>query len=209
MERATANVGRVLLDGITTGRMHSDDWRATTEALDVLRGLPLFFEDEPALSLLDITAKARALVRQHGIKLLVLDYIQLCGGGRGQDKRHHQIEEISRGLKTLAKQLDITILTLSQLSRSVESRVSGKPQLSDLKESGAIEEDADVVMLLSLDHVPEHGPKIIDLDFAKNRQGRVGSVPLAFDGGYQQWADSDVPLGRGRPAKKASYSEDF
>ena len=159
-------------------------------------------------------AKARALVRQHGIKLLVLDYIQLCGSRKTQDKRHHQIEEISRGLKTLAKQLGITILALSQLSRGLESRVGGKPQLSDLKESGAIEEDADVVLLLSLNHISDFGHKVVEADFAKNRQGRIGSAALSFDGGFQAWTDSGEPLSRASPGKARApsayvHSEEF
>lgn len=214
MDRVGSNVGRILLDNIVTGRLRDVEWTRLTEAVDRMRALPLYLDDQPALTLADIQAKARALVRQHGIKLLVLDYIQLCGSRRAADKRHHQIEEISRGLKTLAKQLDITILALSQLSRGLESRVGGKPQLSDLKESGAIEEDADVVILLSLNHIAEHGAKVVEADFAKNRQGRVGSVALAFDGGFQSWSDSGEPLnkpsaGRARAAAAPSYDPEF
>ncbi|MBB1599506.1 replicative DNA helicase [Variovorax sp. UMC13] len=203
MERATANLGEILLDNVMTGRLRDDEWGRLTDAVEEMRDLPLFFDDQPALTLSDICAKTRALVRQRDIKLLVLDYIQLCGtsGKTQHDKRHHAIEEISRGLKTLAKQLDITILTLSQLSRGVETRSGGKPVLSDLKESGAIEEDADVVILLSIDDIPGHGPKVIEADFAKNRQGRVGSVALAFEGGYQRWRQSSAPLGQ----KKAGF----
>lgn len=209
MERATANLGNILLDNIMTGRLRDDEWARLTETVEEMRDLPLFFDDQPALTLQDISAKARALVRRHQIKLLVLDYIQLCGttSKGGNDKRHHAIEEISRGLKTLAKQLGITILTLSQLSRASESRSGGKPLLSDLKESGAIEEDADVVILLSINDIPGHGPKVIEADFAKNRQGRVGSVALAFDGGYQRWNATSAPLGR-RKAGGTTYTEE-
>ncbi|MBT2299243.1 replicative DNA helicase [Variovorax paradoxus] len=209
MERATANLGQILLDNVMTGRLRDDEWSRLTEAVDEMRGMPLYFDDQPALTLQDICAKARALVRKHGIKLLVLDYIQLCGtsGKTQHDKRHHAIEEISRGLKTLAKQLDITILTLSQLGRSAETRASGRAQLSDLKESGAIEEDADVVILLSIDDIPGNGPKVIEADFAKNRQGRVGSVALAFDGGYQRWNATSARLGQ-KKAAVHSYTEE-
>jgi len=213
MDRVGCNVGRILLDNVITGKLRDCEWPRLTEAVDRLATLPLFLDDQPALTLADIQAKARALVRQHGIKLLVLDYIQLCGSRKTVDKRHHQIEEISRGLKTLAKQLDITVLALSQLNRGLESRVGGKPQLSDLKESGAIEEDADVVILLSLDHIADHGAKVIEADFAKNRQGRVGSVALAFDGGFQSWTDSGEPLnkpGAGRARAAApTYDPEF
>ena len=213
VDRIGSNVGRILLDNIITGNLRDCEWTRLAEAVDRMATLPLYLDDQPALTLGDIQAKARALVRQHRIKLLVLDYIQLCGSRKTQDKRHHQIEEISRGLKTLAKQLGITILALSQLNRGLENRVGGKPQLSDLKESGAIEEDADVVVLLSLDHIADHGAKVIEADFAKNRQGRVGSVPLAFDGGFQSWTDSSEPLnkpsaGRSRSAAP-TYDPDF
>lgn len=211
MDRIAANTGRIFLDNIVSGQMRDQDWARLTTAVDGMRTLPLYLDDQPALTLADIQAKARALVRQSRIKLLVLDYIQLCGSRKTADKRHHQIEEISRGLKALAKQLDITIIALSQLNRGSENRIGGKPQLSDLKESGAIEEDADVVMLLSLNHIAGHGGKVIEADFAKNRQGRVGSVPLAFDGAYQYWTDSAEPLstpeiGRG---KSRAYTEEI
>lgn len=204
MDRIGSNIGRILLDNIITGNLRDCEWPRLTEAVDRLRQLPLYLDDQPALTLTDISAKARALVRLHGIKLLVLDYIQLCGSRKTQDKRHHQIEEISRGLKTLAKQLGITIVALSQLSRGLEARVGGKPQLSDLKESGAIEEDADVVMLLSLNHINDFGGKVVESDFAKNRQGRIGSAALAFDGGFQHWTDSGEPLTRPGPGKARS-----
>lgn len=212
MDRVGCSVGRILLDNIITGNLRDCEWPRLTEATEKLAALPMFLDDQPALTLADIQAKARALVRKHGIRLLVLDYIQLCGSRKTAEKRHHQIEEISRGLKTLAKQLDITILALSQLSRTLESRIGGKPQLSDLKESGAIEEDADVVILLSLDHIVEHGAKVIEADFAKNRQGRVGSVALAFDGGFQSWIDSSEPLSKpsaGRARSATSYDPEF
>ena len=201
MDRIGSNVGRILLDNVVTGNLRDSEWSRISQAVDDLRKLPLYLDDQPALTLAEISAKARALVRQHGIKLLVLDYIQLCGSRKTNDKRHHQIEELSRGLKTLAKQLGITILALSQINRSVETRIGGKPQLSDLKESGAIEEDADVVMFLSLNHVSDFGHKVVEADFAKNRQGRIGSAALSFDGGFQAWTDSGEALTKGFAGK--------
>lgn len=214
MDRIGSNVGRILLDNIITGNLRDSEWSRLTQAVDDIGQLPLYLDDQSALTLAEISAKARALVRQHGIKLLVLDYIQLCGSRKTNDKRHHQIEELSRGLKTLAKQLGITILALSQINRSVESRIGGKPQLSDLKESGAIEEDADVVVFLSLSHISDSGHKVVEADFAKNRQGRIGSAVLSFDGGFQSWADSGEPLskpsaGRSRSGGTPSYDPEF
>jgi replicative DNA helicase len=158
------------------------------------------------MTLPEIAAKARMLKRKNGIKLLVLDYIQLCGTTNPKLSRHHQLEEISRGLKALAKQLDIAILTLSQLNREVEKRTSGRPQLSDLKESGAIEEDADVVMLMWCQEKKE-GYQLNGLDMAKVRGGRTGQVALHFEGQYQRWNESTESLAAKKPASK--YGEEL
>ncbi len=192
-DRAMANLGRVPLDGIATGKLEADQWGRVTEAVENMRDLPLFFDEQPAMSLGDIAAKARGLKRKHNLKLLAIDYLQLCSSGKAGDSRHHQIEEISRGLKALAKQLDITIVTLSQLNREVEKRTSGRPVLSDLKESGAIEEDADAVLMLWRHQVGQGG-NVIGCAVPKNRQGRVGEVALHFEGAYQRWTESTESL---------------
>lgn len=192
-DRAVANIGRVPLDCIATGKMESDNWSRVTDAIEGMRDLPLFFDEQPAMSLGDIAAKARGLKRKHNLKLLAIDYLQLCSSGKASDSRHHQIEEISRGLKSLAKQLDITIVTLSQLNREVEKRTSGRPVLSDLKESGAIEEDADAVLMLWRHSVGQDG-NVIGCAVPKNRQGRVGEVALHFAGRYQRWTESTESL---------------
>lgn len=191
-DRAVSNLGRIPLDRIISGQLQDDDWNRLTEAVEKLRQFPLYLDDQPALTLHDIAAKARMLKRQHGIRLIVLDYLQLCAGA-DDDSRHHQIEALSRGIKKLARQLDVCFITLSQLNREVEKRSSGKPVLSDLKESGAIEEDADIVMLLSRNGEPNSGFQVINCDIPKNRQGRVGSVTLGFDGAHQQWNECIAP----------------
>jgi replicative DNA helicase len=206
-DRAVSNLGDIDLENIQTGKLTPDEWASLTHTCAEVDALPLFIDEQAALTLGDIQAKARMLKRQHGIVLLVVDYLQLCAGNPKADKRHHQIEEISRGLKVLAKQLGITVILISQLSRDVERRTSGKAVLADLKESGAIEEDADVVILLSVAFTRASGAKVIEADLAKNRQGRKGSVMLAFDGAYQRWVETvaeDRPL---RPASK-HYTED-
>jgi replicative DNA helicase len=192
-DRAVANLGRVRLDGIGNGKLDSDEYTRVAEAVEAMRDLPLFFDEQPALGLGDIVAKARALKRKHGLKVLAIDYLQLCAAGKQGDSRHHQIEEISRGLKALAKQLDITVITLSQLNREVEKRASGRPVLSDLKESGAIEEDADVVLMLWR-HQMHDGSSVIGCAVPKNRQGRVGEFALHFEGQYQRWSESTASL---------------
>lgn len=206
VDRATSNIGQINLDGIQRGRLQDSDWSALSDAVERIGNLPLYFDDQPSLSLADIAAKARALVRQHGIKVLVIDYIQLCAGN-GQSSRHHQIEEISRGLKSLAKSLGIAIIVLSQLGREVEKRTSGRPMLSDLKESGAIEEDADVVILLSLVNVRHDETKVICADVAKARGGRTGQVALAFVGKYQRWTETIDSLEPSRPMRQRYTDE--
>lgn len=206
-DRAVANLGRIALDNIISGQLTDEEWPRLTEAIERMHGIPLYLDDQPGLTLHDISAKARMLKRQHDIKLLVVDYIQLCDGGKDKDNRHHQIEELSRGTKKLARQLDITIILLSQLNREVEKRVSGRPVLSDLKESGSIEEDADVVMLLSRGQENNGGLQIINCDVPKNRQGKVGGVTLGFDGAFQQWRESVIPFEFKKPARR-HYTED-
>lgn len=207
LQRAIANVGRVDLGRLITGKLQEHEWERVTDAVEAMRTMPLHFDDQPALSLMDIAAKARMLKRQSDIKLLVVDYLQLCSSSKSTDNRHHQIEEISRGTKSLAKQLGITILLLSQLSREVEKRTSGRPQLSDLKESGAIEEDADVVMLLSKNTERPDGSRLLCCDVPKNRQGRTGDFALNFEGEVQVWGESTEPLVFKKPPSR-HYTEE-
>ena len=202
-DRAIANLGRLGMGRIQTGKLvdADDDWARLTAAVEKMRGMPLFFDEQPALTLQEIAAKARILKRRHDLKLLVIDYIQLCGSSSQKLSRHHQLEELSRGLKVLAKTLNITILTLSQLNREVEKRTSGRPIMADLKESGAIEEDADVVMLMWR-HQQSETHTIVGMDMPKNRQGRTGEVALHFEGAVQRWGESTAPLAQ--PQKRSS-----
>jgi replicative DNA helicase len=207
-DRAVSNLGHLELDRVISGKLEEGEWSRLTEGIERLRNLPLYLDDQPALTLYDISAKARMLKRQHAIRLIVIDYLQLCSSsGKAADNRHHQIEELSRGLKNLARQLDIAILSLSQLNREVEKRTSGRPILSDLKESGSIEEDADIVILLSRGVVDPSGFQTINCDIPKNRQGRVGSLTLGFNGAHQQWHESAMPISFKTPARK-HYTED-
>lgn len=194
-DRAIANLGRLGMGRIQTGKLvdQDGDWGRLAEAVEKMRGMPLFFDEQPALTLQEIAAKARILKRRHDLKLLVIDYIQLCGTTNPKLSRHHQLEELSRGLKSLAKSLDVTILTLSQLNREVEKRTSGRPMMADLKESGAIEEDADVVMLMWR-HQQHESHTLVGMEMPKNRQGRTGEVALHFSGSVQRWGESTESL---------------
>jgi replicative DNA helicase len=197
IDRVVANLGQVPLGQLTTGRLTDRAWAGVAEGADAARSLPLYIDDQPALTLLDIRAKARQVQQQAGgLALVVVDYLQLAASTGTFDKRHHQIEAISRGMKTLAKELGTTVLLLSQLTRESERE---EPELHHLKESGAIEEDADVVMLLhAIGDAPEGGTLVL-CKVAKNRQGPRGRFGLAFDGSTQTWQQStgDVKRRRG------------
>lgn len=206
-DRAVSNIGGINLDHIINGQLTDDEWPRLTDAVEQLRGAPLSLDDQPALTLHDISAKARALKRTHNLKLLVIDYLQLAAGSKDKDNRHHQIEELSRGTKALAKQLGITIILLSQLNREVEKRSGGRPILSDLKESGSIEEDADIVLLLSRMATMPSGFQTLYCDIPKNRQGRTGSIALGFDGALQRWRETVIPEQALKPASK-HYTEE-
>ena len=157
-------------------------------AAGTLAASPIFIDDTPALSILEVRSKARRLKKQHDIQLIAIDYLQLLRSNtkRGQDNRQLEIAEISSGLKTLAKELNIPVLVLAQLNRGPESR-GGKPRLSDLRESGSIEQDADTVGLLlrekyyaeDAEDAEEKAGRAM-LDVAKNRNGPTGEVPLVF-----------------------------
>jgi replicative DNA helicase len=211
VDRLTARMGLIEMDNISTGKLTDGEWSSLTDVADRLSSLRLFIDDQAGLTLGEIQAKARKLKREQDIRLLVLDYLQLCAPSDSKASRHHQIEEISRGLKVLAKQLGLTTVILSQLNREVEKRTGGRPTLADLKESGAIEEDADVVILLSADGIRDNGDVVVHAEVAKNRGGKKGFVKLAFSGRHQRFVETvaDSREFQGGNAKpRRSYSED-
>lgn len=192
-DRATAHLGAVRMDRLASGQLEPEDWSRISEAADRAARLPVSIDDQPALSLLDIRAKARQVQRRGGLALIVVDYLQLCSSAGGSDKRHHQIEQISRGIKALAKELGVCVLLLSQLNRASEG---DEPELHHLKESGAIEEDADAVVLLHPMGSEPDGSLLILAKVAKNRGGRRGRIALSFDGRTQRWRQSDGDVSR-------------
>lgn len=187
--RAMANLARVNMQALQRARLEQEDWSRLTGGVDALRGDGcLHVDDEAGLTIAAIVAKARRHQRTHGLDMLVLDYLQLCVGTNGRDNRNTQIEEISRGLKVLAKELRIVVIALSQLSRTSVQRT--EPDLSDLRDSGAIEQDADAVLFLSPKRKLHDGALLIAGILAKNRNGPRGRIALAFHGAHQRWVES-------------------
>lgn len=193
--RAVANLGRVGLSGLKTGRLSDDDWGRVSEGVECLRGLGLYLYDRPAMTLADVAAKARRLVRRFGLKTLAVDYLQLMKGSGGKADRRTELEEVTRGLKQLAKQLGITVVLLSQLNREVEKRSNPRPVMSDLKECGAIEEDADVILALWTHRKGGEGESDVKgCTVLKNRDGQTGELALHFHGPHQFWSESTESL---------------
>lgn len=207
-DRCMASVGRVDYGRMQRGKMNDKDWHGVSAATDYLRQIPVWIDDQSGLTLAQIRSKAFS-VRKQGLKLIVLDYLQLCSGtnpGRNST-RNGEIEEITRGLKILAKQLGVAILLLSQLGRDIEKRANPEPNLSDLRDSGAIEQDADVVLFMW--RVRQFKDKsIMALGVAKNRQGERGQrIALEFFGYHQRFesSEADVSAESNKPVERASF----
>jgi replicative DNA helicase len=183
VNRLLSSEAKIDSSKLRTGRLEDTDWRKLGDALGKLSEAPLFIDDTPSISLMEIRAKCRRLKQRHGLDLVIVDYLQLMQSHRRVDSRQQEVAEISRGLKMLAKELDVPVIALSQLSRQPESRTDKRPMLADLRESGSIEQDADIVGFIYRDEVydeesPDRG--IAELIIAKHRNGRTGIVRLAF-----------------------------
>jgi replicative DNA helicase len=185
VQRLLCSEARVDSHKVRTGYLDQRDWTRLTNAAGRLADAPLYIDDSPALSVLEARAKARRMKAEHGLDLVVIDYLQLMRG-RNPENRQQEISEISRSLKALAKELNVPVVALSQLSRAVESRQSKdyRPQLSDLRESGALEQDADVILFV---YRPERyglqseaGEKVAEIIIGKQRNGPVDTVNLTF-----------------------------
>ena len=178
---------------IRTGKIEEDDWVKLATALGPLSEAPIYIDDTPGISVAEIRAKCRKLKLEKNIGLVVIDYLQLIqGSGKRNASREQEISEISRSLKILAKELDIPVIALSQLSRAAEQRADHRPMLSDLRESGAIEQDADIVMFLYRDdyYNPDTEKKnIAEVILAKHRAGSTGTVELLWMGNYTKFAN--------------------
>jgi replicative DNA helicase len=212
VNRLISNCCEIQGSKILNGQLQPDEWDRLDKRLNGLLGAPLYVDDTPGLSVFELRTKARRLVREHGVKIIMIDYLQLMNAnGMRFSSRQEEVSTISRSLKGLAKELDVPILALSQLNRGVESRegLEGKrPQLSDLRESGAIEQDADMVLFV---HRPEyyhiyqddngrdlHG--MAQIIIAKHRKGATGDVLLTFRGEFTRFENpEDRRLGSKRP----------
>ena len=184
--RVVGSIGRIDQGHLRTGKLSDDEWPRLTEAIEKLRTVSLHIDETPGLTSSELRANARRLARQCGkLGLIVVDYLQLMSGsgGAGGDNRATELGEISRGLKMLAKELQCPVIALSQLNRSVEQRTDKRPMMSDLRESGAIEQDADIIMFIYRDdyyHKDSKDPGVAEIIIGKQRNGPTGTVRLTF-----------------------------
>lgn len=186
----------IQLSNLRSGQLGQGAWDKLGPYMAVASESPLFIDDSPNLSMMEIRAKARRLKQQHGLELVIIDYLQLMTSGKRVENRQVEVSEFSRQMKLLAKELEVPVVALSQLNRGPEQRADKKPMLSDLRESGSIEQDADVVILLHReDFYDKQSPRAgeADLHVAKHRNGPTGTVKVAFQGHYSRFTD----LGRG------------
>ena len=196
--RMLSSVGKLDAHRVRTGRLNDDEWARLSFALGKMHEAPLYIDETPALNPIDLRARARRLYRQCGkLGLIVIDYLQLMSAANGGgENRATEISEISRSLKGLAKELSVPVIALSQLNRSLEQRPNKRPVMSDLRESGAIEQDADVIMFIYRDEVyhpdtPDKGTA--EIIIGKQRNGPIGTVRLAFLGEYTRFENFAAP----------------
>ncbi len=185
---------RINSHNVRIGDLQDDDWERLAHASEILSQSPLFIDDTPAMTIIEMRAKSKRLKLEQDLGMVIIDYLQLMQSRSRRENRQQEITEISRSLKTLAKELDVPVLALSQLSRAVENRTDKRPQLSDLRESGAIEQDADVVMFIYRPEVYfEDAPDgIAELIIGKQRNGPIGTVQLAFIKEYTRFENLDT-----------------
>jgi replicative DNA helicase len=182
---------RVGLNNIRSGSLSDDEWSRLAKRMGEISDAPLFIDDSPNLSLMEIRAKARRLKQRHNLKLIIIDYLQLMSSGKKVESRQQEVSEFSRNLKLLAKELEVPVIAISQLNRSPEQRADKKPMLSDLRESGSIEQDADMVILLHRDDLYEGSSRSgeADLIVAKHRNGPTRTITVAAQLHFARFAD--------------------
>jgi replicative DNA helicase len=183
---------RVALHHMRTGKLTDDDWTRLARRMGEVSNAPLFIDDSPNMSMMEIRAKCRRLKQRHDLKLVIIDYLQLMQSGKRVESRQQEVSEFSRALKLLAKELEVPVIAISQLNRGPEQRTDKKPQMSDLRESGSIEQDADMVVLLHREELYEReSPRAGEADFivAKHRNGPTATITVAFQGHYSRFVD--------------------
>ncbi len=188
--RMMSSLGRIDQRKIRTGKLDDDDWPRLTSAVGLLSETKMFIDDTPALTPSELRARCRRISREHGLGMVVVDYLQLMGVPGTKENRATEISEISRSLKALARELNVPLIALSQLNRSLEQRTDKRPVMSDLRESGAIEQDADVIVFIYRDEVYDEDTTdkgIAEIIIGKQRNGPVGRVRLAFLGQYTRF----------------------
>ena len=193
VQRMLCSHARVDAQKVRTGYLSHQDWPKLTAAAGKLSEAPIFIDDSPGQTVLEIRAKARRLKMKHDISLIVIDYLQLMQGVKASESRQQEISEISRSLKALARELRVPVIAVSQLSRAVEQRTGNRPQLSDLRESGAIEQDADLVVFIFREeyYAPtEENKNKAEAIISKQRNGPTGTIPLLF---LKEWTRFDNP----------------
>jgi replicative DNA helicase len=192
MMRLLSAEAKVPLNHIRNGQMTDQDWDHLARKMGQVSGAPMFIDDSPNMTMMEIRAKARRLKQRHDLKLIIIDYMQLMSSGKKVESRQLEVSEFSRQIKLLAKELELPIIALSQLNRGPEQRADKRPMMSDLRESGSLEQDADMVILLHRDDVYEKEstrPGEADLIVAKHRNGPTRDLTVAFQGHYSRFVD--------------------
>ena len=190
--RMLASIGGVALNNLRSGKISDDDWVRITSATSQLSEAKIFVDEAPALNPTELRARARRVKREHGLDLIVVDYVQLMQVPGTQENRATEIAEISRSLKALAKEMQVPVIALSQLNRAVEQRENKKPVMSDLRESGAIEQEADMILLIYREEVYDRNTTkkgIAEIDLVKHRNGEIGTFLLTFQGQFTRFAN--------------------
>jgi replicative DNA helicase len=188
--RMISSLGRVDQSHLRIGNFGDEEWSRINGAINLMKGAPIYIDDTGALTPTEVRARARRLKREHGLDMIVLDYLQLMQVAGTKENRATEISEISRSLKALAKELAVPVIALSQLNRSVEQRTDKRPVMSDLRESGAIEQDADVIMMIYREEVYDKNTTrkgVADIIIAKQRNGEIGDLQLTFLGKYTKF----------------------
>ena len=191
--------GTISMSRLKKGDLDQDGWTQLANLQGKINGAPLFIDDSPNMTLMEIRAKCRRLKQRHELKMVVLDYLQLMSSGKKVESRQQVVSEFSRRLKLLAKELEVPVIALSQLNRGSEQRTDKRPMISDLRESGSIEQDADMVILLHREDMYNPDTDRVgeaDMMIAKHRGGPTRTIPVAFSGKYSRFANmafSDAP----------------